>query len=136
MIILIADDSALLRDRLVEMLLGIAGINLVAEAEDVPAAFDFIHRQKPDLAILDVQMSQGRGLEVLRSLKQNCPSTVVIMVTNYPYQQYRQKCLELGADHFLCKSTQSELLMGIVENLAKTKHIINEKSEEQQRQFS
>ena len=125
MTILVADDSAPLRDRLVEMLLGVDGIELVAEARDVPAAFDSIHRQVSDLAILNVQMSGGSGLDVLRSLKHNYPSTVVIMVTNYPYQQYRQKCLELGADYFLCKATESELLMEIVENLAKTKHTTN-----------
>jgi DNA-binding NarL/FixJ family response regulator len=117
--ILIADDSAAMRAKLVELLSTIKGIDSIGLAHDVPGALVSISNVVPDVAILDIQMPGGSGLDVLRDLKQNHPSTIVIMLTNHPDQQYRETCVELGADHFFSKSTDSGRLIEVVEQLAK-----------------
>jgi DNA-binding NarL/FixJ family response regulator len=47
-------------------------------------------------------------MEVLKRIKKENPSPIVIMLTNYPYPQYREKCQALGADHFFDKVTEIE----------------------------
>ena len=63
---------------------------------------------------------------MLREVKRSYPSTIAIMLTNHPYPQYQQRCAELGADYFFCKSTDSKLLIEIGEQLAGAKDIIDE----------
>ena len=117
--ILIADDSAAMRAKLVELLSTIKGIDSIGLAHDVPGALTSISNVVPDIAILDIQMPGGCGLDVLRDLKQNHPSTIAIMLTNHPDEQYRETCIELGADYFFSKSTDSGRLIEVVEQLAK-----------------
>jgi DNA-binding NarL/FixJ family response regulator len=118
--VLIADDSASLRDRLSLMVSQIGNTNVVNLAADVTAAVAALN-QSLDLLILDIQMPGGSGLDVLREFKLHSPATIVIMLTNYPYAQYRKKCLALGADYFISKSTNSKDLLRLIERLAKTK---------------
>ena len=115
---LIADDSALLRKRLKELLRGIKGVQLAGEAANVGEALAAVRSLEPDLVLLDIQMPGGSGIEVLREVKRQNASIIVIMFTNHTYPQYQRHCAEFGADYFLCKSTDSKLLIEIIEQLA------------------
>lgn len=115
--LLIADDSTTLCERLVNMFSELAGVEVVGLATDVSSAEDAISRLKPDVVILDIQMPGGSGIDVLRSLKQRRDPLITIMLTNHPYPQYRQKCLELGADYFFSKSTDAQQLVAVIGRL-------------------
>ena len=124
--ILIADDSAPLRERLVEMFSHVRGIEVVGQAQDVREALDSVRTLQPDVLILDLQMPGGSGIDVLREVKQNHPSLVAIVLTNHPYPQYQQRCAELGADYFLCKSLGLEPLIEICKRLTGVKGNVHE----------
>jgi DNA-binding NarL/FixJ family response regulator len=124
--ILIADDSEGLRDRLGQMVSQVASVGTVHLARDVAGTLAALRDEVLDLLILDIQMPGGSGLDVLRAAKQHSPAPIVIMLTNYPYAQYREKCLELGADHFFSKSTNSNELLALIERLARPKGGANE----------
>jgi DNA-binding NarL/FixJ family response regulator len=115
--LLIAEDSDALRERLVEMCSAIEGVAFVDEVRDVAAAVATLEAVPPDLVILDTRVGGGSGINLLRTIKQKCSATTIIL-TNHSDTHYRQKCGELGADYFLCKSTDSKLLIEIVERLA------------------
>jgi DNA-binding NarL/FixJ family response regulator len=104
--VFIVDDSALVRERVVAMLAELDDVQVVGQAQDVGEATDSIHRLKPDAVILDIRMPGGNGIDVLQHIKRDQPTLKVIMLTNYPYPQYRKKCLEAGADFFFDKSTE------------------------------
>jgi DNA-binding NarL/FixJ family response regulator len=116
--VLIADDSVALCDRLVDMFSEIDGVEIVGLAKDVASADAAINELIPDVAILDIQMPGGSGIDVLRTLKASRPKTIAIMLTNHPYPQYQQKCLELGADYFFSKSTDAKRLLEVIGQLA------------------
>ena len=101
------------------MLSGIPGIEIVAEAQNVPEALLSIDLFQPDAVILDIQMPGGSGIDVLRDIKARHASTVVIVLTNHPYPQYRQKCAELGAEYFFSKSAGSKAVLNVCALLAK-----------------
>ena len=82
--VFIADDSALLRERLIDMLSELEGIEIVGQAEDALSAVRSIHKLKPDVVILDIWMPGGSGFNVLQNIKKNKVANVVIMFTNYP----------------------------------------------------
>jgi DNA-binding NarL/FixJ family response regulator len=115
--VFISDDSTTVRERLVTMALDLPEVDVVGQAEDAPASLDAIRQTQPDVVILDIRMPGGSGIEVLRSLKKMTPSPVVIMLTNFAYEQYRKKCEAAGADFFLDKSTEFDQLPQVLEQV-------------------
>jgi DNA-binding NarL/FixJ family response regulator len=104
--VLIVDDSAVVRERLTTLLSEVETVEVVGHAETVHEATTSLHRLNPDAVILDIRLADGSGIDVLTYIQQHRPTLKVIMLTNYPYPQYRQKCLEAGADFFFDKSTE------------------------------
>jgi len=117
--IVIVDDSKMLRQRIIEMLSDIPGVEIAGEAENANEAIKIIEVVKPDILILDIRMPGGNGLEVLKSIQQKKLSMIKILFTNYPLDQYKKKCFELGADYFFDKSTEFEKVVEVVSKLCK-----------------
>jgi len=76
-----------------------------------------VGKLNPDVVILDIHMPGKNGMEVLKELKKFEPAPCAIMLTNYPYPQYRKKCADLGADYFLDKSADFEELFTVITQL-------------------
>jgi DNA-binding NarL/FixJ family response regulator len=104
--VFIADDSLVVREHLVTMLDELPHIVIVGQAETVAKAINGILELRPDVVILDIRMPGGSGIDVLQRVKQGKATPIVIILTNYSYSGYRQKCLQAGADFFLDKSTE------------------------------
>ena len=115
--VFVADDSYQIRSSLKDMIDDIAGIELIGQASDVVNLPDTIKSLKPHILILDVKMPGGSGIGVLKKIKDEHPSTTVIMFTDYSYNIYREKCMELGADYFFEKSREFEKIENILKNL-------------------
>jgi DNA-binding NarL/FixJ family response regulator len=73
------------------------------------------------VVILDIRMPDKSGIEVLKDIRNKKLPIRVIMLTNYPYPQYRKKCEELGADYFFDKVTEIEEIPKVIEELVKNK---------------
>jgi len=115
--IFVVDDSAEVRKRLIALLSEIQGIEFLGQAEDSLEATILIREFKPDAVILDICMPGISGINVLQSIKRNGEGPIVIMLTNYPYPQYRKKCLEAGAEFFFDKSTEFHRVTEVLEQL-------------------
>jgi len=111
--VLIADDSRLMRERIRAILSDASGIDTIHEAEDSPTAIQAVKKTKPDVVILDICMPGGNGISALEAIKSTADPPITIMLTNYPYPQYRKKCIDLGADFFLDKSSEFDALTDI-----------------------
>jgi DNA-binding NarL/FixJ family response regulator len=120
--VFIADDSPILQDRLKTMLSDFPEVEIAGQARDVPEAIKSIQDLNPDLVILDIRMPGGSGIEVLQSIKKGRPDIKVIVFTNYPYPQYRKKCMDLGADYFFAKATESDRIPVAVSELIQGSH--------------
>jgi len=117
--VVIADDSEILRSRLIEMLHEIEGIEVVAEAKDSREAIEAIKMHHPDVVVMDIRMPGNDGIMVIETIKKgkkNKPK--IIVFTNYPYLQYRKKCIDAGADFFFYKALEFEKLIGLIKELA------------------
>ena len=113
----IADDSRIVRERLIEMLADLEGLEIIGQAQDSLEAIESIQRLKPHVVVLDIRMPKGNGIKVLETIKKYEQSPKVIIFTNYPYPQYRKRCMEAGADFFFDKSTEFEKLIDTVKLL-------------------
>lgn len=115
----IADDSELLRTRLVDMLTEIEGINIVGQASDSKEAVERVDALNPDVVILDIRMPGGDGILALEAIKKTRKKQPKIIVfTNYPYLQYRKRCIDAGADFFFYKALEFEKLIEAIRGLS------------------
>ena len=115
--IVIADDSSLLRDRIKSLLNSLKNISEVYEAKNGVEALQIIREKQPDLAILDIRMPEMNGIELLKKIRELKLKVKVCILTNYPYPQYKKKCLEAGADYFLSKTEDFEKISNVVNDL-------------------
>jgi DNA-binding NarL/FixJ family response regulator len=117
--VLIAENYALLRERLVQLLAELGErVQIVGLAEDVPRAIELFGQLSPDAVILDLVMPGGSGLQVLQHIKQRRPACVVIVLTNYATPPFRERCRQLGADFFFSKSAEFEQVLKVLEELS------------------
>jgi DNA-binding NarL/FixJ family response regulator len=115
--VLIADDSQAVVKRLTDLLEEVPGAQLVGQAGDVPEAVNGVQKLRPDVLILDLQMPSGTALDVLRAIRVDHPHLYVLIWTNYPYPQVREKCFDAGANFFLDKSAEFEKIPAILREL-------------------
>ena len=104
--VLIVDDSAIVRERLKTMLSEIVEPENISQAKDPFEAIRSFHKLNPEVVILDIRMPGGSGIDVLQEIKKETTPPLVIVLTNYPYPQYRKKCMDAGADFFFDKSSE------------------------------
>jgi len=117
--VFIADDSVTIRERLVELLGTLDGVTIVGQAEDVPSAQVGIQKTNPDVAIVDIKMPGGTGIDVLRHVKRGQPGgPSFIMYTAFGTPQYRKACADAGADFFFDKATDTRTLADAIRMLA------------------
>lgn len=112
--VFIVDDSPIVRDRLGRLLAEVEGVSVVGQADIAFEAIQGIRRLRPDFVVLDISMPGGSGMYVLETIKRERPAPVIIMLTNFDHDQYRRKCLQLGADHFFDKTTEFEKVLDVL----------------------
>ncbi len=110
---LIVDDEPIARRVLREELESMTGVKIVGEAESGAAALVQIAQQKPDLVLLDLQMPEMGGLDVVRNLRRGPHIPVVIIVT--AHDAYAVDAFEAGAVDYLLKPVRRQRLEDAVE---------------------
>ena len=120
--VFIADDSEVVCERLITMLSDLPEIEIIGQAQSVPESIESIRALHPDVVILDIRMPGGSGIDVLEDIKKTNAAPVVIVLTNYPYPQYRKKCMALGAEYFFDKATEFEKVTEVLETLIQNPH--------------
>ena len=116
--VFVVEDSALVRERLVEMIREVKGVDVVGEAASYSAAVHGILSTQPDVAILDISLADGNGIDVLAHVKPRLPALKGIMLTNFDSPQHLKASADAGAEYFLDKSVDFERITEILEQMA------------------
>ncbi|MDP2886578.1 MAG: response regulator transcription factor [Ignavibacteria bacterium] len=116
--IFVADDSSIIRERIVRMLENVPNARVVGEAADGAEALRSIPETKPDLVILDLKMPTAGGIEILPLIKGLSTPPIVMVLTNYATRRHHEACTKLGADYFFDKSREFEKAIEVIESLA------------------
>ncbi|HSD44308.1 MAG TPA: response regulator transcription factor [Burkholderiales bacterium] len=102
--VFVVEDSPAVRNRLVAMLGTVPGVAVAGEADSVHTATAGVLAAAVDVILLDLQLLDGSGLDVLAQVKPVRPDIRVIVLSNLATPQYREASLAAGADVFLDKS--------------------------------
>jgi two-component system, NarL family, response regulator DesR len=115
--VLVADDSAILRERLAGLLEEREGLRGVGLAGPAAEAWRLFLQRRPDAVVLDVKLPDGSGIDLLRQIKGASPHCVVLMLTNYDEAEFEEECHRQGADFFLRKATEFETAADLLSRL-------------------
>jgi two-component system OmpR family response regulator len=112
--VLLVEDSAVLAEILSEALSELPEVELVGVADSETEAFRIIASERVDLIFLDLQLKQGTGFGILRSLASVRPAPHSVVLTNHDLPEYQTAAMALGATYFLDKARDFHRLPEIV----------------------
>lgn len=118
--VLLIDDTVVILQRLQSLLAEIKEVSRTESATSAEEALVLLDGYQPDVMVLDINMPGMGGIEMLRKLSVlQMIKPVVIMLTNHTFAGYRDECMRLGADYFLDKSRDFQMIPSIVEKVKK-----------------
>jgi DNA-binding NarL/FixJ family response regulator len=117
--VFLVEDSALIRERLTETISSLEHVEVVGYAETEMDAIAALQRLPCDAVVLDLQLREGHGFNVLKALRSPSarPGIIVLILSNYATSQYRTRSMEFGADYFFDKSRDYDRLCEVLEDL-------------------
>jgi len=116
--ILIADDHAIFRHVLRQILEENSDMSVDGEASNGQDVLDQIWRNDFDLLLLDINMPGMSGLETLKQLKAQKPKLKVLVLSMYPEEQYAIRALKAGASGYITKASASEELIEAIRKVS------------------
>ncbi len=112
--VLIADDHAMIREGLRQLLEVQADIEVVGEATDGVEALERCRALRPDVALLDIAMPRMTGVESISLIKQASPNTEVVILSMYEKEAYVHQALKAGARGYVLKAASSTYLLAAI----------------------
>jgi two-component system, NarL family, invasion response regulator UvrY len=122
--ILIADDHAIVRRGLREILLDEYPSSLIGDASDAEELLKRVFEEEWDLIISDVSMPGRSGLDALKQIKQAFPKLPVLIMSIYSEDQYAVRAFRAGASGYFNKNSIHEELFKAIESVRKGKKYI------------
>jgi two-component system invasion response regulator UvrY len=112
--ILIADDHAIVREGLKQIVAPYPDMRVEGEARNAQEAIELVKNDDWDVVVLDLNMPGRSGLELLKELKQERPKLAVLILSAHPEEQYGVRVLRAGAAGFMNKETAPAQLVGAI----------------------
>jgi YesN/AraC family two-component response regulator len=116
--VLIADDTAAIRQSMSNLISGVDNVEIVGLAQNGAEALEVIRTLKPDVVTLDIRMPKLNGIEVLEAIRREKLAVTVIIMTGLEETEYRRRCLALGAHYYFHKTTEFEQVVKVVQERA------------------
>jgi two-component system response regulator DevR len=114
----VVEDSPIIQERLVAMLRDIPRVEVVGVADSRDQALAGIAQNQPDVAVVDLRLRSGNGIEVMQGIRQRSAHTTVMVLSNYANLIIRRRCKDMGAHYFFDKTTEFEQLGSEIERLS------------------
>lgn len=122
--IFIADDHAIVRKGLKQILLEQYPSAIIGEAADVETLITAVINEQWDVVICDMNMPGRSGLDALHQIKQSSPKLPVLIMSMYPEDQYALRVLKAGASGYLAKETIHDDIIKAIETVRLGKRFI------------
>jgi two-component system, NarL family, invasion response regulator UvrY len=116
--VLIADDHAILRRGLRDIIEETEDIRVVGEAESSAETLKHVRAQRCDVVLLDISMPDRNGIDTLGIIKKEHPAIAVLMLSTYPENQYAIRALRAGASGYLTKQSAPAQLVSAIRQVA------------------
>jgi two-component system NarL family response regulator len=112
--VLLADDHAIVRNGVAQILNEERGIMVVAAAADGAEAVELFARDRPDVALIDLRMPKLEGVQVVEQIRERFPNAAIVILTTYDTDNDVERALRAGAKAYLVKDVSPQELVACV----------------------
>jgi DNA-binding NarL/FixJ family response regulator len=119
--VFLVEDAASVRRKIALLLGTIADVLVVGEAEDGETALAAIRKHSADVAVIDLRLAAGSGIDLIAALTQTMPRVITIALTNHSGPAFRAACKTAGAHYFFDKTAEFDVACRTIEVLASTR---------------
>jgi two-component system response regulator DevR len=123
--VFLVDDHAVVLDGLTELLGAVAGLEVVGTATTAEQALSRIPAAAPDVAVLDVQLPDGNGVDVCREVRSSLPDTYCLMLTSHDDHDAVLASVLAGASGYVLKQIRTAELVDSIRQVALGRSLID-----------
>jgi two-component system response regulator NreC len=125
--VLVADDHAIVREGLRQLLNSQRDMELVGEAEDGREALEKAKSLRPDVTLLDIAMPSLSGLEVVRLIKEAVPNIQIVVLSMHKKEAYVHQVLDAGALGYVLKASPSSDVLEAIRTVYRGEYFLSSK---------
>jgi DNA-binding NarL/FixJ family response regulator len=112
--IFLIDDHPLVRDSLTMLINQQEDMHVCGEAEDMTSAMRGLAQTVPDIAIVDLSLKEGSGLDLIKHLKAKAPEMQVVVLSMHDEKLYAERCIRAGARGYVMKRESSKRIIAAI----------------------
>jgi len=126
--IFIVDDHPLVREWLTNLINQRPDLVVCGEAEDAAQALQAISTAKPEVAVVDIALKSGSGLELIKDLKQTCPEVAVVVLSMHDELLYAERAFRAGARGYVMKRESTKKIVEAIRAVLDGKRYMSERA--------
>ncbi len=124
--IFLVDDHPLVREWLTQLIQQEPDLTVCGEADEAPQALQAIAAAKPDLAIVDLSLKRGSGIDLIKNLKSICPELIVLVLSMHDESLYAERVLHAGARGYVMKREATQNVIAAIRRVLQGRLSISE----------
>jgi DNA-binding NarL/FixJ family response regulator len=125
--VLLIDDHAILRQGLAELINQEMDMEVCGQAEEAPKAFEAVGTLKPDVAVVDISLKGGNGLELIKSIKASHPQLPILVLSMHDESLYAERALRAGGLGYIMKEEAAESVIVGIRKVLKGEVVLSDK---------
>ena len=125
--VLLVDDHAIVRQGLAELINDQPDLVTCGEADSPPQAMKVIAEMKPDIAVVDVSLNSGDGIDLCRQIQEQWPSIAILVLSMHDEALYAERALRAGASGYVMKQEPQETVMAAIRRVLRGETHLSEK---------
>jgi DNA-binding NarL/FixJ family response regulator len=125
--VLLVDDHPILRRGLAQLINGETDMMVCGEAEDSPKAFEAIGTLSPDIAVVDISLKSGNGIELIKNVKARYPELPMLVLSMHDESLYAERALRAGGRGYIMKEEAIEQVLVAIRRVLNGEIFLSEK---------
>lgn len=122
--VVIADDHLVVREGLMVMLQSTDDIEIVGQAANGREAIHLAEELVPDVALIDIQMPEVGGIEAIRRIKEQVPTTQIVVLSTFDQDEYIYESIQAGAKGYVLKDCRLDELLNVIRAAARGESLL------------
>lgn len=125
--VVVIDDHAIVRQGLAELINDQPDLITCGEADSPPAAMKLIADASPDVAVVDITLNSGDGIELCRQVHERWPELAILVLSMHDESLYAERALRAGAMGYVMKQEPQETVMAAIRRVLKGETYLSDK---------
>ena len=128
--VLIVEDHPLFSKGLASLIGNMPGYNVIGETANLSDTIKITEKEKPELAIIDIDLGEENGMDIIPWLKSKYPDILILILSMYDERYYSERVLRLGARGYIMKDEASNKVQDAIKTVMSGKVYLSESERE------